>query len=98
MRERLQPGFGDRVATALTDPVCTFGDLVQSGINLLDGRLGLSRKVQVQLPVDVGGTAFAALFVELDVARLVLQSKGFRLCSELFGLAGVVVPLGREQR
>ena len=57
----------------------------------------LRRKVQVQLPVDVGGTAFAAFFVELDVPRLVLERESFGLRPQLLSLARVVVALGHQQ-
>ena len=98
MRERFQPGLGDGVAATLAKPVRAFGDFDQSGVDFLYGGLGLSRKVQVQFSVDVGRTPFAALLVELDVTRLVLERERLCLCSQLLGLAGVVVALCREQR
>src|SRR5207244_328879 len=79
VRERLEPRFGDGLATLLADAVGAGLDLGQRPVDLLDGGLGLGAEGEVALSLDVHGAALTRLLVELDVA-------GLHLLGQLVGL------------
>ena len=97
IRQRLQPGRGDRLAALLAHAVVAGLDLGQGPVDLDDGAPGLGGQDQVELPVDVGGAALAALLVELDIAGLVFQGQGVGFGLQLFGLPGVAGPLLEQE-
>ena len=93
IRQRLQAGLRDALAALLAHAVGADVDLGQGPVDLVDGGPSLGRQDQVELAVDVGGAALAALLVELDVARLMLEGQGVGLGLEFLGLLRVAGPL-----
>lgn len=95
--ECLEAGVGNGITALLAEPVGARLDLGQGSIYLCRRRTGLGRKDQIQFPIDVGGAALAAFFVELDIARFVFQGKGVRLGFERLGRAYVLVLFFEQQ-
>ena len=80
----MQAGLRYRLVALLAQAIGAGVDLGQGPVDLQRGGARLGREDKIELPVDVGGTALAALLVELDIAGLVLEGQRIGL-----GLEGV---------